>query len=175
MCIIYLPLFFDSGLRGLEVPNYGTWSGRVTINGEALNRAGVYDQEGINYTEQMLLEIANRGKWAVSTYEECNHAPIVSAEELDIYASAGETVKLVGTVTEPDGDDYTSNWWVYKDACEYDGDKSVLDISSASTLETEFTIPADAQSGDYFNIIMTVDDTVEQPMERYAQVIVHVQ
>lgn len=167
--------FIPVGLRGLEVPNYGTWAGQISINGEAVNRAGEYAKSDLNFTQAMFLETANRGKWATAPYEDCNHAPVVTAEEYDIYANPGETVTIRGAVTEPDGDEYTCKWWVYREASEYDGDKAVLGITSADTLETEFTVPSDAVSGDYFNLVMTVNDSVEQPMERYAQVIVHVQ
>ena len=46
------------------------------------------------------------------------------------------------------------------------------EASSTDSLETDFAVPVDAQSGDYFNIIMEVKDKADAPFTRYAQVIV---
>ena len=41
-------------------------------------------------------------------------------------------------------------------------------------LATGFTVPADAQPGDYFNQVVAVSDDADAAMTRYAQVIVTV-
>ncbi len=186
------------GLRGLENPNLGTWGGRITINGEVFtsNEDGykeIYNGEeclsGDRWLVAFMQDWAARADWAVSTYEECNHAPEVSAETLDITAAAGETVELTATAVDPDNDALTETWWVYEEASEYSGSETLL-LFDQTELKQEFdpelaqsdqydwtvsfTIPEDAQSGDYFNIVLTIQDDADAMMTRYAQFVVTV-
>lgn len=175
------------GLRGLENGNYGTWCGRLTLNGIPQNRAEDYTEYNpytgkddksfcsTRWLPALQEDWAARSDWTVAGYEDCNHPPVVTAVEYDIYAQAGDDVMLSGSVSDPDGDDLLLNWWIYKEASEYDGDKEVLELDSVETPETLFTIPSDAVSGDYFNIILEVKDEAEAPFTRYAQIIVHVE
>lgn len=174
-----------TGLRGLEYGNYGTWSGRFTINGIVLSRKGDYKetdftgQESEFSAKRWLVHLqedwAARSDWAVGTYEECNHAPEVSAAQLDFTAAAGDTVELEGIASDPDGDELNIKWWVYEDASEYYGEETGLQVSDPEQPATTFTVPADAEAGDYFNIIMEVTDQADAPMTRYAQVIISVE
>lgn len=179
-------LLVPVGLRGLENPNYGTWCGRITINGEAQNKAGNYDEynfvtgeynqfSGKRWLVPLQEDFAARADWTCNTPENCNHAPVVSAENLDITAAAGEIVTLMGSAVDPDGDELDINWWVYEDAGEYEGELTGLRVWDSHALSTSFTVPADAESGDYFNIILEVKDRADAPMTRYAQVIVSVE
>lgn len=173
-----------TGLRALEYGNYGGWAGRLTVNGTVLTRRGNYKE--LDFTGQMsefsakrwLVPLqedwAARADWTVGSYEECNHAPEVSAAQLDITAKKGETVDLEGSASDPDGDELQVNWWVYADACEYYGEETDLQVSAADQLKTQFTVPEDAEAGDYFNIVLEVKDDAAAPMTRYAQVIVTV-
>ncbi|MCD7867556.1 MAG: DUF1593 domain-containing protein [Clostridiales bacterium] len=174
------------GLRGLENSNYGTWAGRVLVDGECGSSSGDYKEN--NYITGKIDEAFNarrwltaiqedfaaRADWAVSTYEECNHAPAVSAESLNITAAAGEVVELNGSATDPDGDSLNIKWWVYEDAEEYSGEMTELAVWDEDSVTTKFTVPTDAEDGDYFNIILEVTDNADAPMTRYAQVIVTV-
>ena len=46
----------------------------------------------------------------VNLYENCNHAPVVSAEERDFTASPGETIVLKAAAEDPDGDACSFAW-----------------------------------------------------------------
>jgi len=180
------------GLRGFVDgfpvnPNYGTIAGRLSFDGKAMNRAGNYNDNEYNpvtnapgsydtrFTTILFEELAARADWAVNTFEHCNHAPIVGSDNLDIYAKAGEVVDLRGFVVDPDGDQYHTKWWVWNAASEYDGvSKGRLDVWGQQPASTKFTVPGDAQPGDYFNVLMEVRDVAERPMTRFAQFIVHV-
>lgn len=187
MCLQYNGTsFIDFGLRGsLEHPNYGTIVGRISIDGAAQNRAGSYQGEynpvtgtmgtySTRFTSILFEELAARADWTIAGYEDCNHAPIVTAKALDLTAKAGEAVTMEGFVTEPDGDAYHTDWWVYEGACEYDGACYGLDVWNEGVLTANFTVPTDAQPGDYFNVLLEVQDEAERPMTRFAQFIITV-
>ena len=187
MCLQYNGTsFIDFGLRGsLENPNYGTIVGRISIDGKPQNRAGNYNDEynpvtgtvgtySTRFTPILFEELAARADWTIMDYDDCNHAPIVTAEALDLTAKAGEAVKLEGQVVEPDGDSYHTEWWVYESACEYDGACHGLDLWNKDVLTANFTVPTDAKPGDYFNVLLQVQDEAERPMTRFAQYIITV-
>ncbi|MBM7655773.1 DUF1593 domain-containing protein [Neobacillus cucumis] len=174
------------GLRGLENPNYGTWGGRIKVNDKAMNKAGSYleddyvtgtkdDFSAKRFLLQLQQDWAARSDWAVNSYEDSNHAPVVSAKVKDITAKAGDVVTLEGNASDPDGNALNIKWWVYKDASEYSGAATGLQVWDSNQLTTKYTVPKDAVSGDYFNIVLEVSDNAKAPMTRYAQVIVKVQ
>lgn len=173
------------GLRGLENPNYGTWAGRILVNGQAMSGSGDYKEldyvtgqssefSGKRWLEALQRDWAARADWTVNGYDSTNHAPEVTAETYDITAAPGEVVILNGSASDPDGDSLDIRWWVYEDAGEYQGELSGLRVWYEDQAATKFTVPSDAQPGDYFNIIMEVSDNAEASMTRYAQVIVTV-
>ena len=173
------------GLRGLENPNYGTWAGRILVNGQAMCSSGEYKEldyvtgqasefSGKRWLEALQEDWAARADWTVNGYDSCNHAPEVTAESYDITAAPGEVVTLNGTVSDPDGDGMDIRWWVYEDASEYHGELSGLRVWYEDQASTKFTVPSDAQPGDYFNVILEASDDSDASMTRYAQVIVTV-
>lgn len=174
-----------TGLRGLENPNYGTWAGRILVNGQAMCSSGEYKEldyvtgqssefSGKRWLEALQKDWAARADWTVNGYDSCNHAPEVTAETYDITAAPGEVVTLVGSVSDPDGDGLNIKWWIYEDASEYHGELSGLRVWYENETSTKFTVPSDAQPGDYFNVILEVSDDSAAPMTRYAQIIVTV-
>ena len=121
--------------------------------------------------EVLFEELAARADWAVCEPEDCNHAPIVTADTLDYTVKAGETVSLSGSATDPDGDTLRATWWVPANATAYmEGAAENLAVSQESGWTTEFTVPADAEPGTVFAVNLEVQDTgVERPMTRFAQ------
>src|SRR6185436_4589880 len=119
-------------------------------------------------------ELAARALWTGSDYEHSNH-PIVTVTTPDVTAKPGEIIELSGAVNDPDGDEYKTNWWVWNALSKYSGaGAGMLDVWGAKTLTTKFTVPRDAKPGDYFNVLMQVQDKAERPMTRFAQFIVTV-
>ena len=150
MCIQFSGEYIDIGLRQ-DVSNSG------------------YD----HYTAVMFDELAARADWAVMEPELCNHAPIVTGDTLDFAVSAGATVSLSGAVSDPDGDNCSISWWVADKSSTYAGDFTAVALS-ADGASAQFTVPADAASGDTFVVNMEVQDDAERPMTRFAQFVITV-
>lgn len=127
------------------------------------------------YTIIMWEELAARADWAICEPQDCNHAPIVTADNLDFVAAPGQTVSLAGSAKDPDGDKLTSKWWVPAFSCTYkEGKAEGLVVSSESGWNTDFTIPSDAQAGDKFVVNLEVRDNATRPMTRFAQYVITV-
>lgn len=127
------------------------------------------------YTIIMWEELAARADWAICEPQDCNHAPIVTADQLDFTATPGQTVSLTGSAKDPDGDKLSAKWWVPAFSCTYmEGKAEGLVVSSEVGWNTEFTIPADAKTGDKFVINLEVKDNAIRPMTRFAQYVITV-
>ncbi len=176
-CFMYL---IPVGLRGIENSTYGSWGGRMDDKGAIpeydVTRGMVTDGYSAHrWLKAYQNDFAARADWCVKAYDECNHQPVVDVETADFEAQAGTTVELKGKAYDPDGDQITSNWFVYGEASEYDGESAAtMDVWEHDVLETSFTIPADAKKGDVFNLVLEVTDDGEPALTRYAQVIVTV-
>ncbi len=132
-------------------------------------------QESNQYTIIMWEELAARADWAICEPQDCNHAPIVTADKLDFTATPGQTISLSGSAKDPDGDELTVKWWVPAFSCTYmEGKAEGLTVSSESGLSTDFTIPADAKVGDKFVVNLEVQDNATRPMTRFAQYVITV-
>lgn len=127
------------------------------------------------YTIIMWEELAARADWAICEPQDCNHAPIVTADKLDFTATPGQTVSLSGNAKDPDGDNLIVKWWVPAFSSTYqEGQAEGLTVSSESGWNTEFTIPADAKTGDKFVVNLEVRDNAIRPMTRFAQYVITV-
>lgn len=185
-CWMYL---IPVGLRGLENAAYGSWGGRM---GLGMDRSGNEVVMAISEFDPTLGKLSSgysvhrwfpafmndwaaRADWCVTDYENTNHQPVVTAETLDFEAHPGASVELKGSAADPDGDSLSSNWWVYTDASVYSGAYGAsLDVWAHGVNETTFTVPEDAQEGDYFNLVFEVTDNGSPALTRYAQAIVNV-
>ena len=171
-------LLFDVGLRGLENGTYGTLLGRVFENGKRPTKGYnfVTGNEGNpnRFVRAYQEEWAARAEWCTKPYEECNHPPIVSVVNQEITAAPGEVVVLEGSASDPDGDSLRSYWYIYQEGSQYSGNANDLRVWEPIRYCTRFTVPCDAKPGDYFNLILEVQDDAEKPITRYAQVIVTV-
>jgi hypothetical protein len=83
----------------------------------------------------------------------------------------GQTIRLRGTVTDPDRDSVTVRWWQYHDAGTYPGDVAIL---SATSLDTAVQIPGDAQAGQTIHVILEASDSGTPSLTRYQRVVVTV-
>jgi hypothetical protein len=86
-------------------------------------------------------------------------------------ASAGQTVRLRGTVSDPDGDGVTLRWWQYQDAGTYPGE---VVIASDTSRDTTFQVPSDARPGQTIHLILEASDSGTPSLTRYQRVIVTV-
>jgi hypothetical protein len=119
-------------------------------------------------------DFAARLKWSVTPgYNGANHEPVVRVDgPLARTARAGETIRLRGSVTDPDRDKTTVSWWHYQDAGSYP--REVV-ISNATSLDTTVQIPGDAQPGQTIHLILEATDSGTPSLTRYQRVIVTVE
>ena len=104
-------------------------------------------------------------------YTDANHAPVVRIEgPLHVLASSGETIKLTGAVTDPDGNKVSLSWWPFQ-VGTYPGK---IIISNANTRQVKILIPKDAISGQTIHVIFEVTDNGSPSMTVYQRVIVTV-
>ncbi|WP_019910291.1 DUF1593 domain-containing protein [Paenibacillus sp. HW567] len=149
-------------------------------------------------------DFAARADWAVAAnYKDANHNPKLSIKEgLDLAASPGEQVTLHAEGSDPDGDALTYSWWRYFEADTYQdfkvkenavekemagdlqlglhrtlaaGEKlDTIKLQGSDTNTVQFTIPADAKSGDTIHMIAEVQDNGKHQLKRYQRVIITV-
>jgi hypothetical protein len=119
-------------------------------------------------------DFAARLLWSVTpTYKSANHEPVVKINgPLAASARPGQTIRLRGTVSDPDRDKVTVTWWHYQDAGTYPGE---IAIPNATSLETTLQIPNDAQAGQTIHVILEATDSGTPSLTRYQRVIVTVQ
>ena len=172
----YIPLI-DFGLRGMENYQYGTILGRLFTNENDKPKSNALTGEGVQINPILKAyqeDWAARAKWCYKNYSECNHAPIITIENQDINAKPGESIQLKASVKEPDGQDYISLWEQFDNLSTYSGNIQPR-VWEPWKLETGFTVPSDAKSGEYISLVLRIQDKSENPMTRFGQVIVHVE
>jgi hypothetical protein len=114
---------------------------------------------------------AARADWMVKSYDDANHAPVVSTPHLGMVMPPGRRVALSGSAMDPDGDAVTFNWWQYYEADTYGGK---IAIDGADTRDASFVVPADATPGDTIHAILEVKDSGTPALTRYQRVVVTV-
>ncbi len=169
----------DNGLRGMENGHYGSWAGVITYSDDDVVSSGYNYTTGTSGNANRFLlpyqlDWAARADWCVKDYDECNHAPRVSVDVEEVEVEAGKPVTFTATVVDPDGDNVSTSWWYYQDGSSYSGSFTDIRVWNPEQLSTGFTVPSDAKSGDYFNLVIAAEDDADAPMTRYSQVIVKV-
>ena len=117
--------------------------------------------------------LATRMKWSVTpTYADANHEPTVTIRASSrISARPGETVRLQGATSDPDGDAVTVKWWRWKDVDTYPGE---VRFSNTNSLTTSMQVPANAVAGQMIQLILEATDNGTPPLTRYQRVVVSV-
>jgi len=181
-----------NGLRAYENGSYGGWGGRA-VNDHPVNAfsfpagdtsrqamiaaisAGTAqrNKEASTYPDffpAAQLDFAARLKWSVTPrYADANHPPVVTvAGPLDVLASPGETIKLTGKVSDPDGNAVAVKWWQFR-AGTYPGQVTIL---NPGALQTKVTIPKDAVAGQTIHMILEATDNGTPALTRYRRVII---
>jgi hypothetical protein len=126
-----------------------------------------------NFTPAAQNDFAARVRWSVTpTYAGANHEPVVGVlGSTHVTARAGATVRLEGSVSDPDGDPVTTRWWRWKDVDSYPGE---VRISSPASLATTVQVPADARAGQTIQLVLEGTDTGTPALTRYRRVVVTV-
>lgn len=183
-----------NGLRAYEAGFFGGWGGRVvserhtntfslsatdtsrqtmatalsSMNDASGKSANVYP----DFFPAAQLDFAARMKWSVTPkYADANHAPVVAIDgPLTFLASPGETIKLAGTVSDPDGNKLAVKWWQFQ-VGTYQGK---IIISTPNTAQTKVLIPKDAIAGQTIHVILEVTDNGSPSLTAYQRVIITV-
>jgi hypothetical protein len=119
-------------------------------------------------------DFAARLKWSVTpTLGGANHEPVVKINgPLARTVRAGQTIDLRGAVTDPDRDTVTVRWWHYQDAGTYPAE---IAMPKATSLDTTFQIPTDAQPNQTIHVILEATDGGTPSLTRYQRVVLTVQ
>jgi len=178
-----------NGLRAYEEGTYGGWGGRELPNKQpnALSLATDTSQQAMVTALSTLNKKANaypdffpaaqqdfaaRLKWSVTPkYSGANHAPVVKIEgPLNVLASPGETIKLNGAISDPDGDKVSIKWRQFP-VGTYPGK---ISISNADMTQVKVPVPKDAVSGQTIHVILEVTDSGSPFLTGYQRVIITV-
>ncbi len=116
-------------------------------------------------------DFAARLLWSVTPrYEDANHPPQVSIKgPLDRTVRPGDEVRLVGAVSDPDGDSVSTRWWEFQMVDSYEGEVAIANPASASTT---VVVPAGAEHGQTIHMILEASDNAPLPLTRYQRVII---
>jgi hypothetical protein len=190
----------DNGLGAYRDETSGGWGGRVAVNPSSQSpaprqggmgggiEAFMKSLEGIgeegpktrspspspNFVPAAQNDFAARMKWTVTpTFAGANHDPVVTLRSsARVSAKPGETVRLEGATSDPDGNAVTVKWWRWKDVDTYPGD---VTLANPASLATSFQVPSDAKAGQTIQLVLEATDNGTPPLTRYQRVVVTVQ
>ncbi|WP_019991295.1 DUF1593 domain-containing protein [Rudanella lutea] len=187
-----------NGLRAYELGSYGGWGGQgidrdeskknsmfglstsldtsASAMANALSTANARIAKNANtfpnFYPYAQRDFAARMKWSVTPrYADANHEPVVRVEgPLTVMASAGQTIRLNGRVSDPDGQSVAVRWWQFR-VGSYPGE---VVISNPDQPRTEILIPKDAKGGQTIHLILEATDTGSPALTRYERVVVKI-
>jgi hypothetical protein len=183
-----------NGLRAYEAGSYGGWGGRLVSNQETGNfsfqmsdtsqqamasalssMSSQTSKTGNAYPDffpAAQRDFAARLKWSVTPkYADANHAPVVTIEgPLNGLASPGETIRLNGNISDPDGDKVSIKWWQFGVGTY----PNKVDISNANAAQAKVLIPKDAIPGQTIHLILEATDNGTPAITRYQRIIITV-
>ena len=178
-----------NGLRAYESASFGGWGGRKVLRDSdgitfsisdtsqqamvsALSSANNNVNDYPNFFPPAQLDFAARLKWSVTPkYSDANHAPVIKIEgPMMVLASAGETIRLNGNVTDPDKNNVSIKWWQFQ-VGTYPGKVNIL---TPTAQQTKITIPKDAVAGQTIHLVLEATDNGMPTLTSYQRVIITV-
>jgi len=184
------PAYFhliDVGLDNLADASYGGWGGRMARSksnpyrwedGDKVTDFNPYTKRydkaypQTRWIKTLQEDFAARADWCVASVEDANHPPVVNlTHSMGLEGKPGQVIKLAVSMSDPDGDAVTCQWWQYEEVDSYRGKIKI--VNSGKEIAS-FTIPQDARSGDTFHLIAEVADNGVPRLTRYRRVIVTV-
>lgn len=186
----------NNGLAWYKSPAYGGWGGRYEFyqsyaEADKIWTSSIRSQDEITladgtrtasnqatiwrWREAYQHDFAARMDWNIAdNFKAANHNPIVSLNGNVGKSVAtgivgnGEKVSLSATGTrDPDGDQLSFKWFVYKEAGGFEGD---IELNSANSQEVSFTMPK-LNEGEKLHIILEVKDSGEPSLFAYRRII----
>ncbi len=190
----------NNGLGSTISPAYGGWGGRYILHQSYAEtrpiwtnvrgaRDTVVADDGKAYTsaqatiwrwrEAYQHDFAARMDWCVAeSFEKANHNPIAafqgdrSKAVATMLVKPGQRVNLSAAGTsDPDGDDVSYHWFVYKEAGSFRGD---VTISNSHSAEAHFVAPQ-ANRPATLHIILQVKDDGRPSLYSYRRIIVTIE
>ena len=186
----------DNGLQGYEDDTPGGWAGHGAVAAAVPAPSGGPGMQIHSYDDLLRLQemaaaagrrrppnpdftaaaqngLAARLLWSVTaTYAAANHEPRVAiAGSSRISARPGETVRLQGSVSDPDGNAVTVRWWQWTEVGTYAGH---VTFSNPTEPTTSMQIPADATAGQTIQLVLEATDNGTPALTRYQRVSVTV-
>ena len=183
-----------NGLRAYQAASYGGWGGRGLSDRDnqnfsfqmsdtsqqamaaALSSMNAQSNQAANaypdFFPAAQQDFAARLKWSVTPkYADANHEPVIKIEgPLVVLASPGETIRLNGNVSDPDGNSVSTKWWQFY-VGTYQG---TVDISNAKSAKAKVTIPKDAVAGQTIHVIIEATDNGTLALTSYQRIIITV-
>jgi len=189
----------SNGLGSRISPSYGGWSGRYVLcqtyaetrpiwtNARGSQDTVIADN-GIEYTsdqatiwrwrEAFQHDFAARMDWCIAeSFNAANHNPIAAFNNDKSKAIAhltikpGQTVELSAAGTsDPDGDEITYRWFVYKEAGDYNG---TINIRNSNSIKAALTIPQVNQTRK-IHVILEVKDDGGPNLYSYRRIIIRI-
>lgn len=170
----YLNLL-DNGLLGYQDETSGGWAGNGLRNATRQSDGAAARQPGPgpNFTPASQNGFAARMKWSVTPRRaDANHEPVVTIRgDSRISARPGETIRLQGVTSDPDGNAVVVKWWQWKDVGTYPGQ---VVLSHPASLATTMQVPADAMDGQTIHLILEATDNGTPPLTRYHRIVISV-
>jgi hypothetical protein len=168
----------DNGLRAHEDGSYGGWGGRKPHGLVSQNTPLTFgsveaaDASRPDFFPAVQRDFAARFKWSVtSRFAEANHEPKARIKgPLNVSAHPGETIRLAGEVSDPDGNAITVKWWQYR-VGTYPGEVAV---AAPTAIATSLRIPSDATPGQTIHMILEATDNGTPALTRYQRIIITV-
>ncbi|MBD3244030.1 MAG: DUF1593 domain-containing protein [Chitinivibrionales bacterium] len=180
-----------NGLRGMELPVYGSWGGRFyhyNRKSEDADKEFWHEAEDDGDLYKPLErwwthtgnDYAARSSWcARGTYADANHAPLVGdVGSLNRTVMPGQTINLsCVNSSDPDGDQLSYKWYHYYtwDNSAWYTETDPWSVSSNVTVSNatqavgaSFTVPNEI--GKHILITLEVTDNGTPPLTRYAQI-----
>lgn len=166
-------------VEGYEYPE-GRWYGSSAWGRDSLREGTTttaeqrreYFKPMWRWADVLQNDFAARADWCVKPFDEANHPPLVQVNgELNRRAKAGETVRLAGAVSDPDGDEFSVRWWQYAEA---DSADATVAITASDSLDNASFVAPD-EPGKQVHIILEVTDNGTPPLTRYQRVIIDVE
>ena len=106
------------------------------------------------------------------TFAGANHEPSVSVRgSATVSARPGETIRLEGQTSDPDGDAVTVRWWQWQDVGTYPGK---VTFSNPTAVATSVEIPSDAVAGQTIQLVLEATDNGKPALTRYQRVVIPV-
>ncbi|HTI50707.1 MAG TPA: nucleoside hydrolase-like domain-containing protein [Planctomycetaceae bacterium] len=182
MTFLYLA---PTGMNDPDHPGWGSWAGRYgrqeafpdreyywANQRDTWNGSTHRDNTLARFAADLQNDFRARLNWCVKPFSEANHPPVVRiAGDRQRAATDGERVVLDASETsDPDGDELTFRWWIYREVEPQRGDGRIEDAQSP---KASF-VPAPGESAGTVHVILTVTDRGSPPLARYGRVIINV-